>query len=115
MWVSLALLYPLAVPVASIYYSGKLLVSKKNGEEEGEEGAMDFLKVLKLFEHLGEAGPQLILMIIFIVNNGGATEHPVSVTSAVFSAGSFLFGMYTSYKGFFDFCNIIPAEESSQV
>ena len=63
-------------------------------------------------------------MIIFIVNNGGATEHPFSVTSgeiiiiitelsvviivclilAVFSAGSLLYGIYASgtvwYKAF---------------
>ena len=33
------------------------------------------------FWYPGEAGPQLILMIIFITNNGGYTEHPFSVTS----------------------------------
>ena len=33
------------------------------------------------FWYLGEAGPQLILMIIFIKNNGGPTEHMFSVIS----------------------------------
>merc|ERR1711879_547754 len=66
-----SLLYPLYVPAMSIYYSGKLLLG---GEDEGDN--LTNMKVLKMFEHLGEAGPQLILQIIFITNNGGVTLHP---------------------------------------
>ena len=77
------------------------------------------------FWYPGAAGPQLILMIIFIVNNGGPTEHPFSVTSgeiisiitelslvnnsllivAVFSAGSLLYGIYASGTAWYQqFC-----------
>ena len=33
------------------------------------------------FKYPGEAGPQLVLMVIYLVNNGGYTEHPFSVAS----------------------------------
>ena len=67
------------------------------------------------FWYPGEAGPQLVLMIIFITNNGGPTEHMFSVISgeisiiteiflqikkfnclAVFSAGSLVYGIFSS-------------------
>ena len=87
------LLYPLAVPVTSIYTSAKLL---RGGEYQDLN--LRGMKLLKMFEHLGqyfhfinlyklnfwypgEAAPQLILQIIFITNNGGPTVHRFSVTS----------------------------------
>jgi len=93
----MALLYPLLVPAVSIYYSGKLLLG---GEDKHDW--LTGMKRGKLFEHLGEAGPQLILMIIFITNNGGLAVHPFSVISAVFSAGSLLYGIYSSCKALFE-------------
>merc|ERR1719507_775530 len=91
--VFLALLYPLSVPALSIYESGKLLF---RGQDQTGTRAW------RLFEHLGEAGPQLILMIIFTTNNGGPTVNPLWITSAVFSAGSFLFGISSCCRTLLD-------------
>ena len=44
----LALLYPLSVPVASIYLAARELYSGKDKEED-----LTFMKGLKMFEHLG--------------------------------------------------------------
>ena len=47
--VVLALLYPLTVPIASIFLAAKDLFW---GKEKGED--LTFMKGLKMFEHLGE-------------------------------------------------------------
>ena len=58
----------------------------------------------KLFEHLGEAVPQLIMCLIFIINNFKFIVHeetstwmpiPISIVSLVFSVGSIMMGLYT--------------------
>ena len=65
---------------------------------------------LKLFENLGEAVPQSIMCLIFIINNFKFIIHeetstwrpiPISIVSLVFSVGSIMMGLYTgcdSYK-----------------
>ena len=45
----LALLYPLTVPALSIYFAARQLFWGKDKEDE-----LDTLKVVRLFEHLGE-------------------------------------------------------------
>jgi len=91
------LLYPLFTPVAIIIIAIGEMVTGENNEAD-----LTFWKGLKMFEHLGEAGPQLILMSFYIYNNGGHHEHPLSVTSAVFSAGSLLIGLVTGFEPFID-------------
>ena len=59
--------YLLVVPIVSIWFTGRALI--KNTESDDRD--MDMVKVLKLFEHIGEALPQLILSCIFIASNGG--------------------------------------------
>jgi len=84
------LLYPLWVPALSIYCAARELFWGEDREER-----LTKLNGWKMYEHLGEAGPQLVLMVIYLVNNGGHTWF--SVTSAVLSAGSLLYGIYSSY------------------
>jgi hypothetical protein len=50
--------------------------------------------------YLGEALPQLVLSSIFITYNGGPARHPISVTSAFFSANSFIYGFLISVEAF---------------
>ena len=59
--------YLLVVPIVSIWFTGRALI--KNTESDDRD--MDMVKVLKLFEHIGEALPQLVLSCIFIASNGG--------------------------------------------
>ena len=48
----------------------------------------------------GEALPQLVLSSVFITYNGGPAKHPISVTSAFFSANSFIYGFLISVDAF---------------
>ena len=59
--------YLLVVPIVSIWFTARALV--KNTDSDDRD--MDMVKVLKLFEHIGEALPQLVLSCIFIASNGG--------------------------------------------
>ena len=82
------------LPFRAIYYTGKKLFTDSGSVEE------DILDVnlTKMFEHFGEALPQLIISCVFIHNNGGPYTHPINTTSAVFSAGSLAFGIFTGFK-----------------
>ena len=46
---TVVLLYPLAVPIPSIYWAALELIRGEDKEE-----ALDFMKGLKIFEHLGK-------------------------------------------------------------
>ena len=63
--------------------------------------------MLLIFEHIGEALPQLILSVIFLVNNYPfllafdtlfGIPIPISLVSAIFSCGSLCMGIYSSCK-----------------
>ena len=88
------LLYLLVVPIVSIWFTARDLFSF--GDSGDRDKDMDMVKVLKMFEHIGEALPQLILSCVFISYNGGPLEHPLNTTSALFSAVSLLYGLVLS-------------------
>ena len=87
----LSLMY---LPCEAIRYTGKKLFTDCPYAEEN----VGLVNVVKLFEHFGEALPQLILSCVYIHNNGGPLTHPINTTSAVFSAGSLAIGIFTSIK-----------------
>ena len=86
--------YLLVVPIVSLWFTGKDLFSV--GDSGDRDKDMDMVKVLKLFEHIGEALPQLVLSCVFIGYNGGPLQHPLNTTSAFFSAVSLLYGLILS-------------------
>ena len=71
------------------------------------------LLYLKCFEALGEALPQLILNIVFMLNNHeflinnqtfvGINELTISLTSMIFSLGSVTYGLYGTLPAQYDF------------
>ena len=69
---------------------------KKKWEKLDLKSWIKELDRMKLFEHFGESLPQVILSIVFIVNNGGIAANLVNSVSAAFSAGSLLFGIIKS-------------------
>ena len=69
---------------------------KKKWEKLDLKSWIKELERMKLFEHFGESLPQVILSIVFIVNNGGIAANLVNSVSAAFSAGSLLFGIIIS-------------------
>jgi len=61
----------------------------------------------KLFENIGEAVPQAIMCLLFIINNFKFIVHeetstwmpvPISIVSLFFSIGSIIVGLYTGIK-----------------
>ena len=83
--------------------------------DETEEIALgrtpEQLPMLKLFEYCGEALPQLILSVLFAVNNYHfLLDHdtlldikiPVTVVSIIFSTGSLIFGLVTGFKSCYE-------------
>ena len=92
-------LYPVSVPVRSVYLSFREIFLDEDWTEHSDTGFdLNDMKVLKMYEHIGEfyvpntyrelqlinsgeALPQLIMMSVFIVNNGGPDEHPFGVVS----------------------------------
>ena len=85
--------YLVVVPIVSIWFTGKDLFTPGDNDRDRD---MAMVKVLKMFEHIGEALPQLVLSCIFIANNGGPYEHLLNTTSAFFSAMSLLYGLVIS-------------------
>ena len=75
--------YLIVVPIVSIWFTCRALI--KNTESDDRD--MDMVKVLKLFEHIGEALPQLVLSCIFIASNGGPW---VSIFSFLIRYSSFI-------------------------
>ena len=94
------------IPFASLK-SGIIIALK--GEIDGERKITkgifaDDIPVYKLFENLGEAVPQAIMCLLFIINNFKFIVHeetsswmpiPISIVSLVFSVGSIMLGIYT--------------------
>ena len=86
--------YLFVVPVVSIWFTGRDLFSVGDSGDRDRDMAM--VKVLKLFEHIGEALPQLVLSCVFIGYNGGPMVNWINTTSAFFSAMSLLYGLVIS-------------------
>ena len=75
---------------------------KLSGSFEPSETIMLKIKHYKLCENVGEALPQLILSIMFIVNYWDDYDMTINVVTAIFSSGSVLFGLITSGKAWCD-------------
>ena len=86
--------YLFVVPVVSIWFTGRDLFSVGDSGDRDRDMAM--VKVLKLFEHIGEALPQLVLSCVFIGYNGGPLVNWINTVSAFFSAMSLLYGLVIS-------------------
>ena len=103
--------YYILLPYFSLYFSGKLMwYGKIDSEEKITFPRMDMyftpglLPFYTLVEQLGEAGPQILLAIVCLVNNSQCTElynYDVLgtsmghlVISLFFSFGSFLIGTF---------------------
>ena len=79
------------------------------GKDDGEREITKMINAkeipwLKLFENLGEAVPQTIMCLLFIINHFKFIIHeetstlmpvPISIVSLVFSVGSIMVGLYT--------------------
>ena len=96
----ISVLYPVSVPAWSVYCSCREIFLGEDWTEGPDDSTFDltFMKFLKMYEHIGEiyvpnnqrelelinsgeALPQLIMMSVFIANNGGPDEHPFGVVS----------------------------------
>ena len=103
------------IPLASLK-SG--IIVALGGEICDETTIMQGLKakempVMKLFENLGEAVPQAIMCLLFIINNFEFIVHeetstwmpiPISIVSLVFSVGSIMMGIY---RGTYRCCGML--------
>ena len=91
------LLYPLLLTATSLYFTGReLFIGQQN-----EAADTKLLNLYKLFEHILEAFPQLLIGIVYIANNGGPGPNYVQTVSAVFSSGSLIFGIVTGCEACF--------------
>lgn len=98
----------IVIPAASLKSS--LIIAWKGSidEETNLVGVIDTsdLPVWKLFEHIGEALPQIILAVVFSSNNFPFLVAkdiiipyvPTTLISIIFSCGSLCMGMYTGIK-----------------
>ena len=96
------------IPAASLKSS--LIIAWKGSidEENFLIGRINTARLpwLKLFEHLGEALPQIILALVFCSNNfpflsvhdTSFVPIPTTIISIFFSCGSLCMGLYTGYK-----------------
>ena len=96
----------IVIPFASLK-SGIIIALK--GEIDGERKITNMIDAknipfFKLFENIGEAVPQSIMCLLFIVNNFKFIVHeetstwmpiPISIVSLLFSVGSIMMGRYT--------------------
>ena len=85
------------------FYDWAMSEDKVENDEDDEKKSvlytkkeMNDIERMKLFEHIGESMPQLILSIVFIVKNGGIAANLMNSVSAAFSAGSLLIGIIKS-------------------
>ena len=106
----------IVIPYASLK-SG--IIIALTGENDGQRKITktidtEVIPGLKLFENIGEAVPQLIMCLLFIINNFKFIIYdetspwmaiPISIVSLVFSVGSIMMGLYTGCKSI-DFSEI---------
>ena len=115
-----ALVIYLVIPCASFKRSCYILIRHEFGDDGeklvdlGKDIYIDseWLPGWRGFEFIGEAVPQLILSITFMVNNiefmmdtatmFGANEYEMTLTSIIFSIGSILMGLYPALPVFID-------------
>ena len=106
--------FPCDVIFSCIYIYGLIPISvlkagyiiAKDGKIDGEEYLVglvsaDELPWMKLFENLGEAIPQAILSLVFLINNfsfevdSSFMPIPTTCISLFFSIGSIMMGLYS--------------------
>ena len=103
------------IPLGAIA-TGLSIVYYKDAKEIKNETLRAFhkyLPFLKLFEHAGEAVPQLVLSLVFYTNNKDFVDESetyyginvsITVISIIFSTGSTLFGLVQGIKLFVEEC-----------
>jgi len=96
------LLYPVILTISALYLTGKELFSGNHNDAADTK----FLNFYKLFEHLLEAFPQLVINIVYIINHGGVSANYVQTGSAVFSTGSLVLGLATGCQAALTLCAI---------
>ena len=82
-------------------------------EELLEDFPAKLVPFFKLFENLGEAVPQFIITMVFLLNNMDYIYKfdqtffsiPITIISLVFSAGSIVMGLYTCITSCKNICN----------
>ena len=101
-------------PFASLKFG---IITALTGENNGERKITKRMKAkgipfLKLFENLGEAVPQSIMCLLFIVNNFEFIIHeetskwmpiPISIVPLLFSIGSIMRAIYTGINSIVNF------------
>ena len=107
----------LLIPFTSLKRAFKIIMRHKFEDDEklvqiAFPLTSKVLPILKGFEFIGEAVPQLILSIVFMANNYdfmretqtfiGLYEFEVTLTSMVFSMGSIVMGLYAAIPLFID-------------
>ena len=96
----------IVIPFASLKSGIIIALTGENDDERKITKLIDAKDIpfLKLFENLGEAVPQFIMCLLFIINNFEFIIHeetsnwmpiPISIVSLVFSIGSIMMGLYT--------------------
>jgi len=85
-------LYFISAPVTVLSLAVKAVCCY--GGDQQREQDQDRARALKIFEHLGEALPQLTISLVFLYSEG-VSLHPLTVLSAVVSAISLMIGIVT--------------------
>merc|ERR1711862_36805 len=95
---TVALLFPLFVPFFNLYYNFFCLFVCRGDDGKNCKKLVQMTdnlsKIIELVNLMGEALPELVISCLFISHNGGAiSENTILIISAVFSAGSILWGI----------------------
>ena len=111
---AMAIIY-IDIPYASLKGGIKRAWNGSVDETEVLGFAMDIdtdnLPMVKVFEYLGEACPQLVLAVVFAIHNYPfLVDHdtyfgiqiPVTIVSIVFSLGSLIIGLVSGLPGFYE-------------
>lgn len=85
-------LYSISAPITVLSLAVKAVCCY--GGDQQREQDQDRARALKIFEHLGEALPQLTISLVFL-SSEGVFLHPLTVLSAVVSAISLMIGLVT--------------------
>ena len=91
-------------PLSAIFITGRYLLLHEDFDDDDEYEVfgmeMNATKLLKIFENIFEALPQLTLSCVYIANNGGIECNVLNVVSSIFSSGSIIMGIIASIIAF---------------
>jgi len=86
------LFYWVSAPITVLGLASKAVCCYQGDEQR--EVDQNKARVLKIFEHIGEALPQLAISLTFLFNEG-TYHHPLTVLSAIVSLISLMMGLVT--------------------